>query len=168
VLYLSDSAYSPALPYAGDPFRHYVLDTTALYVPKDVYIGFIQTTGPAITVGLDLSVNTVKAYGDYAGWYPSLLPGALMMRPFFRGLPADLSAAQEPHSPGILLYPNPASTYLQGPVLDGPATVYTLYGQEMARLNPNTAWRLDVSAWPSGLYVLQSAQGERQTFSVQH
>ncbi len=68
--------------------------------PKDVYIGFIQTTGPAITVGLDLSVNTVKAYGDYAGWYPSLLPGTLMMRPFFRGLPADLSAAQEPRTAG--------------------------------------------------------------------
>jgi len=91
-----------------------------------------------------------------------------MMRPFFRGLPADLSAAQEPHAAGILLYPNPASTHLEGHVLGGPATVYNLYGQEMARLDANTTWRLDVSAWPSGLYVLQSAQGERQTFSIQH
>lgn len=168
VLYLSDSAYSPALPYAGDPFRHYVLDTTALYVPKDVYIGFIQTTGPAITVGLDLSVNTVKAYGDYAGWYPSLLPGTLMMRPFFRGLPADLSAAHEPRTAGILLYPNPASAYLQGPALEGQATVFNLYGQKMATLDARAAWHLDVSSWPSGLYVLQSDQGERQTFNVQH
>jgi len=168
VLYLSDSAYSPALPYAGDPFRHYVLDTSGLYVPKDVYIGFIQTTGPAITLGLDLSVNTVKAYGDYAGWYPSLLPGTLMMRPFFRGLPADLSAAHEPHTAGILLYPNPASAYLQGTALEGQATVFNLYGQKMATLDARAAWHLDVSSWPSGLYVLQSDQGERQTFNVQH
>jgi hypothetical protein len=92
----------------------------------------------------------------------------LMMRPFFRGLPADLSSAHEPRTAGILLYPNPASTSLQGPALGGPAMIFNLYGQKMATLDARTAWYLDVSSWPSGLYVLQSDQGERQTFNVQH
>ena len=67
-----------------------------------------------------------------------------------------------------MLYPNPASAFLQGPALEGQATVFNLFGQKMATLDAHTAWRLDVSSWPSGLYVLQSDQGERQTFNVQH
>ena len=166
-IYLSDSSYHPELPYAGDPFRHYVLDTAGLYIPKEVYLGFIQTTGPAITLGLDLSVNTTKAYGDYAGWYPSLLPGTLLMRPFFRGLPANLGLPTLP-KPSVQLYPNPASDYLYGPAMGGEAHIWNLYGQEMARIPTDAHWKLEVSAWPNGLYILQFASGERSTFTVQH
>ena len=166
-IYVSDSAYHPELPYAGDPFRHYVLDTVGLYLPKEVYIGFIQTTGPAITVGLDMSVQSTKAYGDYAGWFPSLLPGTLLMRPFFRGLPSNLSAPESAKA-SISLNPQPASEFLYGPERMGEAVVWNLYGQEMQRFNTDAPWRLSVLQWPNGLYVLQFASGERSTFTVQH
>ncbi|NDA27849.1 MAG: T9SS C-terminal target domain-containing protein [Flavobacteriia bacterium] len=166
VLYLSDSAYLPELPYAGDPFRHYVLDTLGLVVPKNVYIGLIQTTGPAITVGLDLSGDAPKAYGDYAGWFPSLLPGRLMIRPFFRGLPQDLQLDQIP-SELDFVYPNPAQDVLRGPSGTGEAVVYSAYGQEMGRFAPTPGWELPVSDWPAGMYVLHFEAGPHYVFMIQ-
>lgn len=165
VLYVTDSSYVPELAYAGSPFRHYVLDTSAIYVPKEVYLGFIQTTGPALTVGLDLQRNSVKAYGDYAGWYPSLLPGTLMMRPFFRGLPADLS--ESTLSVPTPLYPNPASQYVRGPASAHAVRVYSALGQEISRFDAHEGWELPVADWPAGMYIFQYAEGHRYSLIIQ-
>lgn len=165
ILYVSDSSYFPELAYAGSPFRHYVLDTSAIYVPKEVYLGFIQTTGPALTVGLDLQRNSVKAYGDYAGWFPSLLPGTLMMRPFFRGIPADLSEAIKGDiSP---LYPNPASQFVRGPASPHEVQVYSALGQVITRFDAHEGWELPVVDWPAGMYIFQYAEGHRYSLIIQ-
>ncbi|KRO59229.1 MAG: hypothetical protein ABR98_02590 [Cryomorphaceae bacterium BACL7 MAG-120910-bin2] len=167
LLYLTDSAYIPALPYAKEPFRHYVLDTAGVFVPKEVFVGLIQTTGPALTLGLDTQTEGEKAYGDYAGWFPSLLPGTLMMRPFFRGIPKDLSAAAEPIKV-FHAWPNPAGDIVQGYGPSGRVTIYSSVGQKKATFAaPEGTWSLDLSTWPAGLYIVQHDTGTRFTFMKQ-
>ena len=161
LLYLSDSLYQPAIAYPGQTFAHYVLDTAGLVVPSVCYIGWIQSTGPALTMGLDMDHLTTKAYGDVNGWFTSLLPGTLQIRPFFRGIPQDLSAGVSKPSP-MAIYPIPSTGRLHVEGYDGPWVCMDLQGRIQCQGKQIEQGFLHLEALPPGHYVLVFRNGIRQ------
>jgi hypothetical protein len=165
---VSDSLYEVAWNYAGQLGRHYVLDTTGLVVPREVYLGVVMETSnsdqgmPRAVLGLDVHTTAVKAFGEQGEWFLSQLPGALALRPFFRGTPNDLSTREERLSIGLTVTPQPAGDWA---TVDGPGlrleVINTMGAVVASAVRPDTAqpWNLDLRALPAGLYVLRSDSG---------
>ena len=169
-VYISKTDYSPVLPFTNSPFRHFMLDTTGIYAPKNVYIGIQQTTGPAITTGLDLSKNGEKAYGDENGWFPSLLPGTLLIRPILRNAPGDLSDQERSGFSQILLSPNPVKFEfkIKGCVQFEKFYAYSSLGKLTDVFSADQEGEVHQSTrlWPSGIYYLISNNGSRISLIV--
>ena len=167
-IYVSDSLYEVAWNYAGQLGRHYVLDTTGLVVPREVYLGVVMETSnsdqgmPRAVLGLDVHTTAVKAFGEQGEWFLSQLPGALALRPFFRGTPNDLSTREERLSIGLTVTPQPAGDWA---TVDGPGlrleVINTLGAVVASAVRPDTAqpWNLDLRELSAGLYVLRSDSG---------
>ena len=147
-----------------------MLDTTGIYTPKNVYIGIQQTTGPAITIGLDLSKNGEKAYGDENGWFPSLLPGTLLIRPILRNAPGDLSDQERSGFSQILLSPNPVNFEfkIKGCVQFEKFYAYSSLGKLTDVFSADHEGEVHQSTrlWPSGIYYLISNNGSRISLIV--
>ncbi|MGA0109640.1 MAG: T9SS type A sorting domain-containing protein [Schleiferiaceae bacterium] len=175
-LYVSDSLYEVAWNYAGQLGRHYVLDTAGLVVPRDVYVGVVMETSnsdqgmPRAVLGLDVHTTAVKAFGEQGEWFLSQLPGALALRPFFRGTPGDLGTAKPTAPPVLKVYPVPARDQL---VVEGAAKrleVINLLGAVVLRAEraeDSAPWILDVRGLPAGAYVLRSEAGQPLRFVKQ-
>jgi hypothetical protein len=172
---VSDSLYEVAWNYAGQLGRHYVLDTAGLVVPRDVYVGVVMETSnsdqgmPRAVLGLDVHTTAVKAFGEQGEWFLSQLPGALALRPFFRGTPGDLGTATLTASP-LRVYPIPARDQL---FVEGAAKrleVINLLGAVVLRAEraeDSAPWILDVRGLPAGAYVLRSDAGQPLRFIKQ-
>jgi hypothetical protein len=110
-IYLSDSVYFPDFGYGQNDFVPYLLDNNGLYISGPVFIGLKQNGILPLHLGYDRnSVNaTPMFYSDGSFWYESILQGTVMLRPFFRYVPRDLSQVLPKQSDNpIILYPNPA------------------------------------------------------------
>lgn len=113
LLYESDSVYTPQFT-AQNFYLPYLLDTNlaAVAVNQTVFIG-IRQLGPApLTLGFDKNSigYTTGFYGKTNDLYQSFIPGTIMMRPFFRYVPRDLSQAEKTATElTFQLFPNPSS-----------------------------------------------------------
>ena len=170
-IYVSDSLYEVAWNYSGQLGRHYVLDTTELVVPREVYLGVVMESSnsdqgmPKAVLGFDLNSQAVKAFGEVGAWFSSQINGALALRPFFRGLPSDLSLRPLPQSAGrnLSLYPQPAADWVRveglGRLLEVVSTLGTVLLQEQ-RPDASMPWQLNISHLPAGVYLLRSDSGQ--------
>jgi hypothetical protein len=169
-IYISDSSFSPVLPFGNSPFRHFILDTNGIYVPQNVFIGIIQTTGPAITIGLDLHTNGGKVYGDLNGWFPSLLPGRLLMRPLLRNLPNDLGYFAIRSEEMIKLFPNPTDEFFN--LINAKKfekfDIYSGLGEKIYQFSADQYGKATESSisFPNGIYFIKGQYGSNHRLLV--
>jgi hypothetical protein len=168
-IYVSDSLYEVAWNYAGRLGRHYVLDTSGLVVPREVYLGVVMETSnsdqgmPRAVLGLDVHTDAVKAFGEEGEWFLSQLSGALALRPFFRGTPGDLGTREPTRAVGLTVSPQPASEWavvrgagLRIEVLNALGAVVAV----SVRFDSSESWNIDLRGLPNGMYLLRSDSGQ--------
>lgn len=166
-IYLSDSIYTPVMSETN-VFLPYALDTS-IYLSGPVFIGVQQTGTIPLNIGFDVNNTnfTTLFYGNSFTWFPSLFSGTLMLRPYMRYQPLDLSI-QEPSATKVIFYPQPAKNKLF--VRDHPSLgafqVIDLQGRVLLKGSSfPLAEGLDVSALAPGMYVLVT-ETTRSTFWV--
>lgn len=98
-----------------EAFHYYVLDTPQ-FIPKGTfYVGWVQDISyeALLNIGLDMNTNwdsTRLFYNTNGTWYPSTLPGTVMIRPVF-GASATITGTKPDNSlsNSVDIYPNPAN-----------------------------------------------------------
>jgi len=98
-----------------EAFHYYVLDTPQ-FIPKGTfYVGWVQDISyeALLNIGLDMNSNwdsTRLFYNTNGTWYPSTLPGTVMIRPVF-GASATITGIKSDNSlsNSVDIYPNPAN-----------------------------------------------------------
>jgi len=155
-IYVSDSTYKPEYPYYHGGFIPFDLDT-GVFVPGSVFIGMIQTKADAMHVGFDLNTTdaTKKYYGGGFVWYESLVPGTLMIRPYFDYTPLDFGLA-EPNKNVPRVYPNPTQNSLRIDYSGTDKMEWVLLNNLGQQLKTGSSQEIDVSELPRGLYILQT------------
>ena len=107
---------SPMYDTGMEAFHYYVLDTPQ-FIPKGTfYVGWIQDPSyeDLLNIGLDMNTNwdsTRLFYNSNGTWYPSELPGTVMIRPVF-GASATITGIQKNDNSlanSVDIYPNPAN-----------------------------------------------------------
>jgi hypothetical protein len=121
--------------------------TNAIAVSDSFYIGWDQTNAYVLNVGLDKNypfiLNQNSAYKMDGRWYPSAIPGALMIRPImkqFLGIATALNAQKMLKLDDFNLYPNPASNQITVDLKDADSysiKLIDLTGKEVASLSSN-------------------------------
>lgn len=160
IIYESDSAYAPYFVGGNNQFGYYPLDTSGLWINGTVYIGLKQLSATPLTVGLDRNTDggaTTIVYGDGLNWYPSQEVGALMLRPYFKYQPSDLSSPEVALSDAVL-YPNPAEDWIRFNGLENESSVEVidLSGKVMLLQEGVTSETiLDISSLLSGFYIVR-------------
>src|SRR5210317_1672048 len=97
LLYLTDSVYQHSTHWDRNDFFHFELDSAVdISAYSSVWIGYVDVSSQTtMYLGLDQERTLPNAmpryYGDGFNWYPSLEPGALLLRPFFRYTPATMT-----------------------------------------------------------------------------
>ena len=90
----------------------YELDTSGVFINGSVFIGIRQNTDQPIYVGLDMNVRgrTDLYYGSNVSWFQSLSDATLMIHPWFRYQPHNISIPEkENRFAEVQVYPNPSS-----------------------------------------------------------
>ena len=145
-----------------------MLDTLGLVVPRDVYLGVVMETPnsdqglPRAVLGLDVHTDATKAFGEVGEWFLSQLPGALALRPFFRGTPGDLSTREPQRVVGLTVAPQPASDWAEVHGAGLRLEVLNALGSAVAsaaRPDASQPWNLDLRGLPAGLYLIRSDSG---------
>lgn len=114
LIYETDSLYTPR--YTSTNFMlPYQLDKS-VWVTGPVFIGVRQKSNIRMPIGFD--VNTTKRakmyFGTISNLYESFQEGNLMMRPYLRYQPLDISVPElKPETLEINVYPNPANDYIR-------------------------------------------------------
>jgi hypothetical protein len=105
-----------------------------------------------------------RYYGDGFNWYPSLESGTLIMRPFFRYNPADMSVKYSEQPVELKIYPNPATTVLNIEASSRDEIVVRILALDGRLLyeqknDPHT--QIDISGYPVGMYILEITQSDQ-------
>ncbi|MBC7383207.1 MAG: T9SS type A sorting domain-containing protein [Bacteroidia bacterium] len=132
-------------------------------VRDSFYVGWDQVNAFVLNVGLDknypFGVNNNMAYKIDGRWYPSEIPGALMIRPVigkFIDLPSSLVNSEKNIVGNVVIYPNPAKNEF---VIDHEMasfydiSLYDLTGRKIEDL-ANNSGRVNLPVVPDGLYIL--------------
>lgn len=110
LIYESDSIYAPQ--FTGHNFYlPYVLDKS-VFVRNNFFIGIRQKNNIPLSLGFDVfnKNRNTSFYGKINDYYQNLDNGVIMMRPFFRYLPNDISVVEnEIPELGFNLFPNPSN-----------------------------------------------------------
>ncbi|MCT4624605.1 MAG: T9SS type A sorting domain-containing protein [Schleiferiaceae bacterium] len=163
-IYVTDSNYVPDYGYYHNSFMPFSLDTSGIFINGSVFIGIKQNTDQAIHIGLDIN-TTPKAtpvfYGDFFNWYESLAPGTIMVRPYFKYQPLNLSSDEHSLSLAPKVYPNPANDVLF--IASESTFEYSLFDLT-GRLAQNGIAKesIDIQSLDAGMYILLLADGHEQ------
>jgi len=114
IIYESDSLYTPRYT-AGNYYWPYVLDTSGIDITGPVFIGFRQKKATPLPIGFDRNSTgfTTTFFGSLANIFQSFIPGTVMMRPFFKHLPENISLPEnELTQVDWQVFPNPVTVYL--------------------------------------------------------
>ncbi len=161
LIYMSDSSYIPDYGYYHNSFMPYVLDTS-VYINGSVFIGMRQNTDQALYVGLDVNTTgtTKLYYGSAFFWYESLVKGTVMIRPYFRYQPLDISVDENKLANAPIVFPNPATDVLHIQTRKKSEFIITdLLGRNV--LNGSTENPIDISALKSGVYIVTVLRGRK-------
>ncbi|KFD38871.1 hypothetical protein AT05_08370 [Schleiferia thermophila str. Yellowstone] len=161
-LYESPEWLRPEYPPRYQNFIEYPL-SEPVYINTPVYIGVKQKTIHPLNIGFDVNSpgRHLLVFGDGTNWFQSVFQGSLMIRPYFRYQPLDLSVSEETLSdlPFIALFPNPTSerffiqipenqTYL--------AEMYTIDGKVVKRLTTSgKLTEVPINDLPDGMYLVR-------------
>ncbi len=114
LIYETDSLYQPR--YTSTNFMlPYQLDKP-VWVTGPVFIGVRQKSNVRLPIGFDVNTTkTTKTYfGTISNLFESFQEGNLMMRPYLRYQPFDISVVElKPEALEMDIYPNPANDYIR-------------------------------------------------------
>lgn len=164
-LYLSDSIYYPQFAGGNNQFYSYALDNGGVYINGTCYIGVKQLNNTPLTIGLDLNTDSLTqiVYGDGVNWYPSLQKNShLMMRPYFKYQPADISVKEgsEIEKPVLRPVPSDGWMYVDLPQWnDAHMEVYDMTGKRCWAGEVSTGQRIDLTTLQSGFYLCRLNKG---------
>ncbi len=142
-------------------FDYFELDTSRL-VPNVFYVGWYQVTNDFLNVGFDLnSDNQDRIFFNMADqWQNTSFEGSLLVRPVFANR-SKKASVQRPFSevpmPNLIVYPNPASDYLNldyDPLLEQ-ANFYLIDNTGRQVIPVQTIGpRIDISQLKGGTYFV--------------
>jgi hypothetical protein len=122
-------------------------------------------------VGLDqertLPSTMPRYYGDGFNWYPSLEPGALMLRPFFRYTPTTM-AVSDLASDAFEIYPNPSSQWVSvtsANVGHFEVAIQNINGQVLLNARGVENLELDITSLPRGMYLIRTLKNGAVTYT---
>lgn len=146
----------------------------ALAVKDTFYIGWEQNAAFVLNIGLDknyrFGLNPNMAYKMDGRWYPTEIPGALMMRPIlgkFLGVPTGMAEPKFADQLHFNLYPNPASGVVNVDLENSEnytISLYDLLGKLQAKLSSNHG-EIRLPAVDAGIYlmVFENKEGTQKT-----
>lgn len=161
-IYISDSLYRPEYAYYHNGFMPFDLDTT-IWISGAVYIGMLQTNADAIHVGLDLNTTdaTKKFYGSGFTWLESLVPGTLMIRPYFKYKPLNFGIEDNPFAKDVFtVYPNPAADRITIKHDLNKTVYWQLLNSVGQTIEQGTDTEIRTGHLPRGLYILSISAGD--------
>lgn len=165
LIYESDSLYTPQFT-SHNFYLPYVLDKT-IFVGNRFFLGVRQKNNIPISIGFDVFNKNRNSsfYGKINDYYQNLDQGTLMMRPFFRYLPNDISVNEKKiQTIGFELYPNPNNGRFtvelegQDPNEEFLFQVFNLTGQAI-KSGILTSEEIDLGNIQPGIYILQLQSG---------
>ena len=160
LIYETDSLYQPQFT-SSDFYLPYVLDTSGIEITSSVFIGIRQQKNTKLPIGFDMNSGNRNTtfFGTFGDLYQSFISGTVMMRPFFKYLPADISLPEEAQraKPSIAVYPNPVGhqlslDYDKQEIRELQYRIYGLTGQ--IRQSGVAEDRISVENLPEGIYLL--------------
>lgn len=165
IRYLSDSIYYPQYAGAQNQFYSYELDTSGLYINGTVYIGVKQLSTVPLTIGLDRNTDSLNQiiYGDGVNWFPSLEKNShLMMRPYFKYHPTDISVREWDEVERAVIYPNPSNGIFRVKLNEWTSanlSVLDLSGRIYWSDEIQNGEEIDLSSLDSGVYLCRLVNG---------
>jgi hypothetical protein len=148
-------------------FHYYYLDSIFQMIGA-FYVGWEQTTGDLLNIGLDKnkSVNQFMFYNIGSGWNNSSYPGAWMIRPIV-SMDEIILAQDEIKTNNFKLYPNPAKQELNIllSTIDNIILIYNLQGKLVKQSFVSTTnYKLNISDLSSGMYVVEVRNNKGRNF----
>ena len=139
-------------------FHYYYLDSIFQMIGT-FYVGWEQTTGDLLNIGLDKnkSVNQFMFYNIGSGWNNSSYPGAWMIRPVV-SMDEIILAQDEMKTGDFKLYPNPAKQELNIilSTINNIILIYNLQGKLVKQSFVSTTnCKLNITDLSSGIYVVE-------------
>ncbi len=172
LIYESDSVYTPEYS-ERDFYLPYILDTSFIVVNGPIFMGIKQLKNTRLPIGLDVNTGTKTTtfYGTPNNLFQTFVQGNLMMRPFLRYLPRDLS-----HDEFVVeklqtsVFPNPARDVVYLEISDNENWGFQLFslGGKMVQSGKATReTRLDPHL-QNGFYILkiQDVKGRKSPFTT--
>ncbi len=160
LIYESDSLYTPRFT-STNFFLPYQLDVKGVPVSGPVFVGIRQASNVRLPIGFDVNSpsRSKTFYGKSFDIYESFLRGNIMMRPYLRYQPKDLSKVQEDvNTANLNIYPNPASDILHiestEEILSYDFQILNLSGQIVQEGQVQGVLHLDAKL-TDGIYVLK-------------
>jgi hypothetical protein len=107
-----------------------------------------------------------RYYGDGFNWYPSLEPGALVLRPFFRYTPTTM-AVTAPAIHTFEIYPNPSSQWVSVASKEAgqfEVAIQNLNGQVLLNASGEERIELEITPLPKGMYLIRTLKNGAVTY----
>ncbi|MFM2225231.1 MAG: hypothetical protein RJA07_1433 [Bacteroidota bacterium] len=145
----------------------YPLDTVQILPSGKFYIGFTQLQADYLNIGFDVNddAHTHLYVNTGLGWFPSIINGALMMRPLFGScvpLGTFINDVAANQIQDYKLYPNPATHTIvlqtNNETVDE-IKIYDIMGREFFMLKNNhhsTSNTIDIEKLEAGIYVIKA------------
>ncbi|MFN3951647.1 MAG: T9SS type A sorting domain-containing protein [Thermaurantimonas sp.] len=161
-LYESPDWLKPFYPPVYQTFVEYPLGEP-MFINTPVFIGVKQRTIQPLNIGFDLHSpqRHLLVFGDGANWFQSIFEGSLMLRPYFRYQPLNLSIEQIHSESEVIpqIYPNPICDvlYVEQKVLNYTSVqVVSFSGQVLhSAFLTESRTAIPLGHLPSGFYLLQ-------------
>ena len=160
---------SVAVKYASDRngFVEYEF-TNGVAVTDTFYVGWLQISEDALSVGLDRNsqLGKTQLFTNLSQeWVQnSTIPGTVMIRPFFGGKASNIITGEEPLlSAALYVFPNPASEIIRWnnnsiQQID----IFTLQGIKIKSVYPTQNQReVSIAELSEGIYLLRLSDGVR-------
>jgi len=150
-----------------------------LPVKTGFLIGWEQVSAFVLNVGLDenyykngiSAVNENMFYKTDGRWYPTEIPGALMMRPVvgkWIDYVSSVNDLKKHETMEIGVYPNPANNFVRvdfGIETNFKISLFDLMGRQVTESQNNNGL-LNLPAGLNGLYILKVESGDRQKSAI--
>lgn len=151
IIYKDSQRRSPQFQGLNQYVR-YVLDE-GVVCQGSIYVGLEQTTADYINLGFDRNNDASSRLFTHtsASWQPSILRGALMLRPYF-GQRATLGATSPDFAPV-------SASVINGSVVvksadNQPISIYDIHGRKMCQLTPSPVQNVSPRL-PRGVYFVR-------------